>query len=71
MYNGISDFERMVSGKLYNGASKDIEKQHKRGLVLCDKFNRTPVWRAKKKQKFLEELIPSANGKGLAVFAPL
>ena len=48
MYNGISDFERMVSGKLYNAASKDIEKQHKRGLVLCDKFNRMPVWRLSK-----------------------
>lgn len=29
------------------------------------------MWRAKKKQKILEELIPSAKGKGLAVFAPL
>ena len=71
MYNGISDFERMVSGKLYNPASKDIEKQHKRGLILCDKFNRTPVWRAKKKQKTLEKLIPSAKGKGFTAFAPL
>lgn len=65
MYNGISDFERMVGGKLYNSASKDIEKQHKRGLILCDKFNRTPVWRAKKKQKTLEKLIPSERGRGL------
>ena len=48
MYNGISDFERMVGGKLYNPASIDIEKQHKRGLVLCDKFNRMPVWRLSK-----------------------
>lgn len=70
-YNGISDFERMVGGKLYNPASIDIEKQHKRGLILSDKFNRTPVWRAKKKQKTLEKLIPSAKGKGFAAFAPL
>lgn len=28
MYNGISDFERIVGGKLYNPASIDIEKQH-------------------------------------------
>ena len=69
MYNGISDFERMVGGKLYN--TSIIEKQHKRGLILCDKFNRTPVWRAKKKQKSLEKLIPSAKGKGFTVYAPL
>ncbi len=70
MYNNISDWERMISGKLYNSASKDIEKQHIRGLTLCDKFNRIPVSQAKRKQKTLEKLIPSAQGKGLAVFAP-
>ena len=70
MYNNISDWERMVSGKLYNSASKDIEKQHTRGLTLCDKFNRIPVRQAKRKQRTLEKLIPSAHGNGLAVFAP-
>lgn len=70
MYNNIRDWERMVSGKLYNSASKDIEKQHKRGLVLCDKFNRTPVWQVKRKQKTLEKLIPSAKENGFSVFAP-
>lgn len=71
MYNNISDWDRMVSGKLYNSASKDIEKQHTRGLTLCDKFNRIPVWQAKRKQKTLEKLIPSAKSNGLSVFAPL
>lgn len=28
MYNNISDWERMISGKLYNSSSKDIEQQH-------------------------------------------
>lgn len=71
MYNNISDWDRMVSGKLYNSASKDIEKQHTRGLALCDKFNRIPVWQAKRKQKTLEKLIPSAKSNGFSVFAPL
>ncbi len=66
----INDWDRMVSGKLYNAASKDIEKQHMRGLCGCDKFNRIPVRRAKAKQRALEKLIPSAKGKGLTVFAP-
>ena len=44
MYNNISDWDRMVSGNLYNPASKDIAKQHDRGMRLCDKFNKIPLW---------------------------
>ncbi len=67
----LNEWERMVSGRLYNAASPDIAKQHMQGLSRCDKFNRIPVRRMKAKQKALEKLIPSAKGKGLGVFAPL
>ena len=70
MYDNVSDWERMVAGKLYNSSSEDIAKQHEKGLSGCDKFNRIPVYRKKAKQKALERLIPSAKGKGLGVFAP-
>lgn len=70
MYNNINEWDRMVAGKLYNAGSKDIEKQHNRGMFLCDKFNRLPKWRQKKKQKTLEKLIPSSVGKNLCVFSP-
>lgn len=70
MQERISDWDRMVAGKLYNAASKDIEKQHIRGLAGCDRFNRISVRRAKAKQRALERLIPSAKGKSLGVFAP-
>lgn len=66
----INEWERMTAGKLYNAASADIAKQHAAGLEGCDKFNRIPVKKAKAKQKALEKLIPSAKGKGFAVFAP-
>lgn len=66
----ISDWDRMVEGKLYNSGSKDIEAQHKRGLEGCDAFNRIPVAEAERKQAALEKLIPSAAGKNLGVFAP-
>ncbi len=66
----INDWDRMVTGKLYNSASADIAKQHARGLILCDKFNKIAVWRRKAKQRTLEKLIPSAKGNGFAVFAP-
>lgn len=70
MYGKISDFERMVSGKLYNSADKDLDEIHKRGLINCDKFNRIPVSRFKVKQKALEKLVPSAKDKNFCVFAP-
>lgn len=66
----INDWDRMVTGKLYNSASPDIAKQHRNGLVGCDRFNRIPMSRPKAKQRALEKLIPSAKGKSMGVFAP-
>ncbi len=65
-----NDWERMISGKLYNSASPDIAKQHEHGLVWCDKFNRIPVWRKRAKRHALEKLIPSAKQNDFTVFAP-
>ncbi len=70
MYNNISDWNRMVEGKLYNSASKDIEKQHLDGMTRCHRFNRISVRRVKAKQRALEKLVPSAKGRGFGVFAP-
>ncbi len=66
----INDWDRMVAGKLYNSSSKDIEKQHRQGLVGCDRFNRIPVVCSKAKQRALEKLVPSAKGNYFTVFAP-
>ncbi len=70
MDNNISDWDRMIEGRLYNPASKDIFKQHTLGLTRCDRFNKIALWRVKAKQHALEKLIPSAKGKGFAVYAP-
>lgn len=66
----MNDWERMVSGRLYNSSSKDIEQQHEQGLIRCDEFNRIPVSHKEEKQQALERLIPSCKGKELGVFAP-
>ncbi|MBR3738152.1 MAG: sugar O-acetyltransferase [Eubacterium sp.] len=66
----MTEWQRMISGRLYNPANKEIEKHHIRGLTLCDKFNRTPLTRWKKKDKLLLKLIPSSEEKDFAVFAP-
>ena len=64
------EWARMVSGKLYNAADAGIDVQHIKGMSLCEKFNKIPLKKAKKKQRALEKLIPSALGKQLVVFAP-
>lgn len=66
-YNNISDWDRMVAGKLYNSASRDIFKRHALGLTRCERFNKIALWRILSKQRALERLIPSAKGKKLAV----
>lgn len=70
MYNNINEWDRMVAGKLYNSASKDLFKRHALGMTRCDRFNKIALWRIKTKQRALERLIPSAKGKELFVFAP-
>jgi maltose O-acetyltransferase len=67
---GINDWDRMVSGKLYNAASKDLYKRHALGMMRCQRFNRIALWRAVSKQRALTKLIPSSKGKDLCIFAP-
>ncbi|MBQ7739835.1 MAG: sugar O-acetyltransferase [Eubacterium sp.] len=70
MKKSANEFDKMVAGKLYNAASRDLIKPHTRGMVLCDMFNRTPLWLYTRKQRLLKKLIPSSKGKELTVFAP-
>lgn len=70
MYNNINEWDRMVSGKLYNADSKDLFKRHSLGMIRCDRFNRIPLWRIGSKKRALTRLIPSSKGKEFVVFAP-
>ncbi len=71
MYNNISDWDRMVEGKLYNSSSCDINLKHIKGMSRCHRFNRIAPWRFFTKKRALERLIPSAKGKNLTIFAPV
>lgn len=66
----IGEWERMVSGRLYTPADPEIAKRHRVGMRRCDRFNRLPLWCTKTKQRALERLIPSAEGKNFEAFAP-
>lgn len=66
----MNNWDRMRAGKLYNADSADIAGYHEKGMGLCDKFNRTPIWMKKRKQRILEKMIPSAKDGGACIFAP-
>ena len=65
MYNNISDWDRMVAGKLYNSSSEDIARQHEDGMYRCERFNKISVQRAKAKQRaYCEYGVNIHVGKG-------
>lgn len=64
------EWERMVSGQLYTPVDPKIAKRHRGGMRRCDRFNRLPLWCTKTKQRALERLVPSAEGKNFEAFAP-
>lgn len=66
----MNDWERMISGRLYNPTSVDVERRHESGMAACERFNRISLRRRRAKQRALERLIPSAVGNDLTVFAP-
>ena len=65
-----NEWDRMVSGKLYNAMSRDLIKNHALGLMRCDRYNRIALWRVLSKQIALHRLIPSSRKNELVVFAP-
>ena len=52
-----SEWKRMVSGRLYDPADREIAKRHRAGMIRCDRFNRIALRRAKAKQRALEKLV--------------
>lgn len=70
MNKRINEFDRMVSGKLYNAYHEDIREIHERGMSRCEKFNNIPMRRKNAKKHALEKLIPSAKGKEFSIFTP-
>jgi maltose O-acetyltransferase len=66
----MTEWERMLSGRLYDPSKGEIHERHSRGMALCDKRNRTPYTWKRRKQRLLDRLIPSSVGKNFNVFSP-
>ena len=65
----MNEWERMISGRLYNPSKKEVAARHTWGMMLCDRFNKAPFG-SRKQGRLLKELIPSSTGKALGLFAP-
>ena len=65
-----NDWNRMITGRLYDPSDQSVAKQHKKGMCRCDRFNKISLYRSKAKRRALERLIPSVKGKEIDVFAP-
>ncbi len=70
MRQSSKDWNKMITGRLYNPSDKNVAKQHKNGMCRCDSFNKIALHRTKAKRRALERLIPSAKGKSLDIFSP-
>lgn len=66
----MNNWDKMVSGRLYNAASKEVDDLHRKGLINCEKFNRISIKRPNSKRRMLEKLIPSSKDSGITIFSP-
>ena len=69
--NALSEFEKMVSGKLYNQGDPRIVLQMARSYLLCSKLNRVSTLRQNKKYKLLKKLFGSIAGAPYYVATPI
>lgn len=70
MIKELTEWKKMISGRLYNPENDDIIKKHKAGLINCDRYNKISVKQNRAKKKALEKLIPSSKNNNLTIFSP-
>lgn len=63
MKNKRAEFQKMISGKLYNCTDRYIILKHARALILADRFNRTHIWNLPYRDHLLKRLIPNHGKK--------
>ncbi len=70
MQPNTNEWNRMITGKLYNPQDPYIQRLHKIGMNRCERFNKISLRRTKTKARALEKLIPSSQNNNLQVCAP-
>lgn len=66
----MDEFEKMISGRLYNAFDSKLGVYHMERMALCQRLNQTLITDQAAIEHLKEELIPSAKGNDLGIFLP-
>ena len=66
----MDEFEKMISGRLYNAFDSKLGVYHMERMALCQRLNQTLITDQAAIERLKEELIPSAKGNDLGIFLP-
>lgn len=66
----MNEFEKMISGRLYNASDAKLGVYHMERMALCQRLNQTLITDQAAIEHLKEELIPSAKGNDLGIFLP-
>ena len=58
--DSVSQWDRMVGGRLYNCTDWAVMRRHIRALAMCDAYNRTRIYWFPRRQRLLRRLLPHA-----------
>lgn len=69
--NKITEFDKMISGQIYNQADMSIVLKMARGNLLCSKLNRISMLRQSKRNRIIRKLFGSVGGEPYYIASPL
>lgn len=67
----MTEFEKMVSGEIFNPSHISFLFPMLKSEILQRKFNRTPLWFQGRRDRIFKKLVGSIDGRPLNVFSPL
>ena len=59
----MTEREKMLKGMLYSLQDEELQALHARSLRLCEKYNKIPARKAKKREKTIKELFGKTGEK--------
>ena len=63
MVSVMTEREKMLSGMLYTMQDEELQSLHHRSLRLCEKYNKIPARKAKKREKTIKQLFGKTGEK--------
>lgn len=69
--NKQTEYEKMITGRIYNQADMGIVLKMARGNLLCSKLNRTSMLRQAKRNRIIKKLFGFVGGEPYYIASPL